>query len=1146
MKNKFIVFAITISMLFSAVSPVIAADTANEAIQSAGVSDSVSESEMIDKMLEKEVVTNKADGLFHSEEEMNKEDFINMTAKLFNVTDDNKAEALVNNDIINQEFADSDNAASVTKEKAAEILCRAFIRAYEADTNESCDMKDFNVVSGCKQPYVKKMWVWGFIKTDSGFFSPQSNLTRGEAAKIAYRMFYTDLSYTCKNGPGTYENDEMAKEVRAAYARGARKVVIQPGTYYLYNPSEAATSLVSHFELSGMKDFTLEGYNVKFIGCTPALGDEKNTGLCMGLFTNCENITVRGFAMDYVYPIFTQGKVVKTEIDANQGNWVEIEIDEGYPNQLEDRKFFSEGPSVYLYDRYTHKMKAGCGGMNLNSFTKVNGYERRWRGRNWAPQNQEAYEVGDLVSMRMNNFTAMNTRFVKCVNATLEDYTVCGGTFGVLFEPSKRVEGNKDVAHLNNVKVTYGERPKGATQDRLLSTYADGIHLSYLSGEILLENCLVEGNADDSYALNGRHFIVTQTSRDTVDSEGKPLDDTYQLKENQFILGTQYYSSVVRAGDVMACYDRESNYLGTVKLTSVKTIGRKDSPYNSPKDASMIGFCAMGEWLLVEAEDDSIVKRLDYMMDTDGSAGKYVMRNCIARDTIMRGILSQNWNGVIENCEFSNIGSQAISLVGETNCAQGPYSRDIVIKDCKFEKCGFGAGSGGIFNPPAAVNTEIAESGLANANIVIDGCYFTDNYGNDIKIGNTKNAIITNNIFGKRNDYTKNANYPGVSSVKIKNSEDILFDKSNTALTERELISYQDVKNFKTETESIYSSEFALKSENKTDNEWSYEFAKRDTDNYELYNFQYYASGAWVATIPLWSQDKEKNSEYGYIVGKAEVIPGSGYDLVETYTAPCDGKIRINFNNGLSIKRGVTNSDGVKFKVIKNTDEPLWPQAGWKNITSLNSMDYVEPVVTDVKKGDKIRFRVNSNKNIWNDNFMLSPEVEYISGYEETAPVYDFAINERYVSKNVGETIQLSTIGAKGNVEWHSSREKVAEVDQNGTVKLKYPGMVSVTAKDGEREATCIIDVHENNKNGICFNTKAIKASKGETLELPLEIVDDISKSDIKITSGDDKKVRVNDDKTITILSPEASEVSVTAEFDNYKTEIIVCTLKNS
>ena len=112
----------------------------------------------------------------------------------------------------------------------------------------------------------------------------------------------------------------------------------------------------------------------------------------------------------------------------------------------------------------------------------------------------------------------------------------------------------------------------------------------------------------------------------------------------------------------------------------------------------------------------------------------------------------------------------------------------------------------------------------------------------------------------------------------------------------------------------------------------------------------------------------------------------------------------------------------------------------------------------------------------------------------------------------------MSTIGAEGKVEWRSSREKVAEVDQNGTVKLKYPGMVSVTAKDGEKEATCIIAVHENNKNGICFNTKAIKANKGETLELPLEIADEINKSDIKIKSGDNKKVKVNPDGTVTVV----------------------------
>ena len=1133
MKNKIIILIAILSLVLTSVPFTVVVDAAKPF-------ENLSETEMIEKMLEKEVVANKDDGLFHAEEEISKEDFINMTARLFNITDENKSEKLLQNNVISQKFID-DESSVVPNEKAAIILCRAFINAYQIDIDGNCDMRDFSDVSGCAQPYVKKMWNWGFIKNDSGFFNPQANLTRGDAAVIAYKMFYTDHYYTCKNGPGTYKNDEMAKEVKEAYNRGARKVVIQPGTYYLYNPSEANTTLVSHFEISGVSDFTLEGYNVKFIGCTPALGDEKNRGLCVALFAKSDNITVRGFTTDYIYPIFTQGKVVKTEVDSNNGNWVEIEIDEGYPNQLEDRNFFGEGLSVYLYDKDTHKFKKGCGVMNLNAFTKVNGYERRWRARNWAPYNQQAYEVGDLISTRMNNFTAMNTRFVSCLNATLEDYTVCAGTFGVLFEPSKRVEGKSDVAHLKNVKITYGEKPEGATQDRLLSTAADGIHMSYLSGEIILEDCLVEGNSDDSYALNGRHFIVTQTSRDTVDSEGKPLDDTDQLKKNQFILGTQYYSSVVRAGDVMACYDRESNYLGAIKLTSVKRIGRGDLPYTSPKDANMIGFCAMEEWLLVEAEDDSIVRRLDYMMDTDASAGKYVMRNCIGRDTIMRGVLSQNWNGVIENCEFSNVGSQGVSLMGETNCAQGPYARDIVIKDCKFENCGYGGVSGGMFNPSPALNTGIAESGLSNGNIVVDGCYFTDNYGHDIKIGNTKNAILTNNVFGKRNDYTKNANYPGKSSVKIKNSEDVLFDKSNIALTEREFVSYQDVKNFKTEAKSIYSSEFTLKSENKPDNEWSYEYAAKGTDNYELYNYGYYADGAWVATVPLWSQNKKQNSEYGYILGTTEVYPGSGYDLIETYTAPYDGKIQINFNNGLSIKRGVKNENGVKFKVIKNTDTQIWPQAGWKSITSSTPISYVEPIVTDVKKGDKIRFRVNCNNDRWNDNFMLSPEVEYISGYKETTPVYDFAVNERYISKNVGETVQLSTIGAEGKVEWRSSREKVAEVDQNGRVTLKYPGMVSVTANDGKREATCIIAVHQNNDSGIAFSTKMIKASKGETLELPLEIADGINKSDIKIKSGDNKKVKVNPDGTVTAVSSDIAEVPVVAEYKNHKTEIIIC-----
>ena len=101
--------------------------------------------------------------------------------------------------------------------------------------------------------------------------------------------------------------------------------------------------------------------------------------------------------------------------------------------------------------------------------------------------------------------------------------------------------------------------------------------------------------------------------------------------------------------------------------------------------------------------------------------------------------------------------------------------------------------------------------------------------------------------------------------------------------------------------------------------------------------------------------------------------------------------------------------------------------------------------------------------------------------------------------------------------------------------------MVSVTANDEKREATCIIAVHQNNDSGIAFSTKMIKASDGETLELPLEIADGINKSDIKIKSGDNKKVKVNPDGTVTVVSSDIAEVPVVAEYKNHKTEIIIC-----
>lgn len=85
---------------------------------------------------------------------------------------------------------------------------------------------------------------------------------------------------------------------------------------------------------------------------------------------------------------------------------------------------------------------------------------------------------------------------------------------------------------------------------------------------------------------------------------------------------------------------------------------------------------------------------------------------------------------------------------------------------------------------------------------------------------------------------------------------------------------------------------------------------------------------------------------------------------------------------------------------------------------------------------------------------------------DEPIPVSDIALNKTALSLNVGETGQLTATVTPENAEdktvtWTSDKPEVAAVSDEGLVTALGPGEATITAKAGQRTATCEVTVQD-------------------------------------------------------------------------------------
>ena len=207
---------------------------------------------------------------------------------------------------------------------------------------------------------------------------------------------------------------------------------------------------------------------------------------------NCQNIQIRGLTVDYDPLPFTQGTIV--EVDP-AGKWVDVKIRDGYPLEAYSR--------IDIVDAKTRHRKHGMPFLwgtkaelrdnGIVRVTRENGFER-------------CAARGDLASLSTGPEAGGISHGVEIRDSekvSLKDFTLHAAPgYGIING------GGHGDHHYDNVRVVQGPKPKGATEDRLLSSSWDAIQFNNLRKGPTMENCLVTAAGDDSWSLSSRDYLV--------------------------------------------------------------------------------------------------------------------------------------------------------------------------------------------------------------------------------------------------------------------------------------------------------------------------------------------------------------------------------------------------------------------------------------------------------------------------------------------------------------------------------------------------------------------------------------------------------------------------------------------------------------
>jgi hypothetical protein len=404
-----------------------------------------------------------------------------------------------------------------------------------------------------------------------------------------------------------------------------------------------------------------DGLLVEGDGTTLVLSDKSGVGWS---FNSCKNIVLRGFAIDYDPVPFIQSRITGRSED---GKVYEFEVAEGYPGlREEDQRYYRQG---YVFEPKRRRWKPWVPDLYARKVEIVDARHGKFI-MGYTPPGQELVKVGDRLVLTIRS--APGIRMNDCENVRLEDITFYAAPGAAYL--GRYMRGDNYYRYT----IEPGEPPTGTTEERLISTCADGLNIAFATKGPTIERCKFSFMGDDSVNLHGATFAVVGAPSKRVALVAWPYS-------------TEYLPSVVPVG-TEARRLRADNYqvLARGEVTSFAPL--KDV---TPEQMAMIlkvwprNEKGRGTVFRLELADDLDAQPGEFLDLPGNNAPEFVIRDCEFRDHRARGLRIMACDGLIERNVFERLKHSAITMGAEYEFwREAGWVENIVVRDNVIEDVG--------------------------------------------------------------------------------------------------------------------------------------------------------------------------------------------------------------------------------------------------------------------------------------------------------------------------------------------------------------------------------------------------------------------------------------------------------------------------